>query len=386
MKEIIDPRQMLPGRPHPMKRFRLLLPLLLLPLLGFSLRAQSDAPSYKAALFVSNRSGPDFDNKIPVLEDLLSSRLSDLGFTVVSREVVVDSLKVFDPAVASAPRPADSLEAKLTDQSSALRLAQNLGVDYIIQASIASLSLRDKHVAAYGVNVTNQETSLLLSYKVLDGVAGGTLLGDTVKVSTKEQQAAGAQIDRSGLVDDLLDEAAQKVVAGLGQRLARKPLTAPAAKAAFVSINLKVEAADLMVPDVRIGDENTVTISESKYKVSPLAATVEVDGVAVGSAPGTIQLRPGFSKLRLTREGFQPWERTINAVAGQTLTVAMTLSDAAYARWQESTAFMNGLKNGAKLTDAQVKAIEGYAKMLEQSGYKVDTDENIQVIVPATTR
>jgi hypothetical protein len=143
-----------------------------------------------------------------------------------------------------------------------------------------------------------------------------------------------------------------------------------------------VEAADLFIPDVRIGAENVVTVGESKFKVTPLNATVEVDGVAVGTAPGKITLKPGFSRLRLSREGFQTWERTINAVEGQTLSVALSMTESGLARFRESTAFLNELKNGAKLTDAKVKEIEGQAKALENSFFKVDTKENFRFILP----
>ena len=55
------------------------------------------------------------------------------------------------------------------------------------------------------------------------------------------------------------------------------------------------------------------------------------------------------------------------------------MTDAGYARWQDATKFINDLKNGAKLTDAEVKVLEGQAKMFEQSGFKVDTKEGIQI-------
>jgi len=106
-----------------------------------------------------------------------------------------------------------------------------------------------------------------------------------------------------------------------------------------------------------------------------------VDGIAVGSAPGEITVKPGLSKLRVTREGFKPWERTVNFMKGQKLTVALELSDAGYARWKDSTSFLNGLKNGAKLTDGEVKVLEGKAKALEQSGFKVDTKDAPAVTV-----
>jgi hypothetical protein len=55
----------------------------------------------------------------------------------------------------------------------------------------------------------------------------------------------------------------------------------------------------------------------------------------------------------------------------------MELSADGYARWKETTSFLNDQKNGAKLTDAQVKVLEGQAKMLENSGFKVNTKEGI---------
>jgi hypothetical protein len=60
----------------------------------------------------------------------------------------------------------------------------------------------------------------------------------------------------------------------------------------------------------------------------------------------------------------------------------MKMSAEGYARFKDATAFINELKNGAKLTDAEVKKIEGEAKMLENSFFKVDTKENFRYILP----
>ena len=343
---------------------------------------EASSKSYKAAIFVSNRAAKEYDVKIASLEDLISSQITDLGFNVLSREIVVDALRKFDPATASKARPADSLDSQMTDNSSALRLAQNMGVDYIIQASIAGVTNKDKNIDAYGVKATTQERTLLVTYKVLDASAGGSLTGDTVRVTSKVQQTANAGTENGNPIDELLDEAAQKITAGLKTRVAQNRIAPAAAKAGAVMVNIQLEAADLMIPDVRVGAENTVAISESKHKVAPLNATVEVDGVAVGTAPGKVSIKPGFAKLRITREGFKTWERTINAVEGQTLTVALAMSDSGYARWKDATGFINELKNGAKLTDAQVKVLEGMGKMLSESFSRMDTKENVKLILP----
>jgi len=338
--------------------------------------------TFSAAVVITNRAGKDYDDKISVLEDLLSARITDLGFSLLSREVVVDNLRKFDPNSVSAARPADSLDAQLTDQSSALRLAQNMGADYIVQASIASYAATKRTVTAYGNTLNNYDYTLRVTYKILDASGGGSLTGDVAKATRTEQATANASSEVQGIFDDLLDEATAQITSSLRTRIAAGKITAPKPAATLVTITIMPEAADLFIPDVRINAENVVTVGESKFKVTPLNATVEVDGVAVGTAPGKITLRPGFSKLRISREGFDAWERTISASEGQVLNVAMKMSAAGYARFKDATSFLNELKNGTKLTDAEVKKIEGEAKSLENSFFKVDTKENFRFILP----
>jgi hypothetical protein len=63
-------------------------------------------------------------------------------------------------------------------------------------------------------------------------------------------------------------------------------------------------------------------LTNQPIAVQAMDVTVELDGVALGSAPGIIPGRPGLHKIRLSREGFDPWERTINIYDGQNLRVA----------------------------------------------------------------
>jgi hypothetical protein len=330
--------------------------------------------SFRAAIFISNRVA-GLEAKTGAFEDLVTARVTDLGFRVLSREIVADSLRGFDPALASAPRPADSLDSRLSEQSSALRLAQGLGADYLLVGSLVSIGTSRRAIDAYGVHRTTEETTLRFAYKVIDGRTGATLTADAGKASRQVVQGDGAREASDDVADGLMDEAAQRIAASLESRvtLHRIPSASEAAPLAAVTINL--EAADMAVPDVRIDGTNTVRIVAGQGTVHPLNATVELDGIAVGSAPGVIHVRPGFSKLKITRDGFKPWERTINAVDGQTLDVALELSDTGYARWKDATAFLNGLKNGARLTDAEAERIRGQAKMLSQSGYRVDTKD-----------
>jgi hypothetical protein len=356
-----------------------------------SLASAAPPPAVTAALLVTNRADPKLDAQVAPLEDLLSARLADLGFQLVSRDLVLSGLRNFTPADAPADRAsaraAASAEAAFLDQASALRLAQALGADFLVHASIASYAETTRNITAYGQTLANHDYTLRLAYKVVDAQAGGALTGDVVKATRTEQGGPASSASVGGLFADLLDDATLQITNSLrSRRDAGRIVTDARPVAAPVTITLNVEAADLHIPDVRIGSDNVVTVGDSKFRVTPLAATVEIDGVAVGTAPGRITLRPGFSRLRLTRDGFEPWERTINAVDGQTLTIAMSMSEPGLKRFRESTAFLNDLRNGAKLTDAEVRRIEGEAKALESSFFRVDTKENFRFILPERYR
>lgn len=656
------------------KKLKVLSALLLAGVIGLpAYAADQEAAARNTAVFVTNRAGAEYDTQLPVLEDLLSAKLSDAGFSLMSRELMVDAVSKIDPAAASADRPDDALSEQLADQTTALRLAQGMGADYILSASITSLTKQKRNINAYGVQLANYIYTLRVSYKVLDSSGGGSLTGGVVTSTkteqntvhanqgftvvapdpstpaaapgsaaanadeglmqaakkyekavglvmlvsqqgvipmatawgvgphtfatnshvtepVKEQLAKGGEVhivinkhpelnfrvtkavthprygsaqpmsggrvpaggsydvgilevdgnlpswfpvasanelraidsgtrvaylgfpmeeriggginvsspvatmqtgivtsntdwwmgagepetrllvqhnlsssggasgspvfnakghvialhnagtsntgvkveggqttvarmksglqinyaqradlladiynyqgsaapgteaattskpratvavalldpDMEPILAELMDDATTQIASALRVKAAQNRIAAPKAKAAPVSITLNVETADLYIPDVQIGPENTVSVKDGKLKVAPLNVTVEVDGVAVGSAPGKIQLKPGLSKLRLTREGYQTWERTINAVDGQTITVAMQMSTDGLARWQNLTAFMNNLKDGAKLTDAQIQVLQGQAQKLRQSGFKVDTKD-----------
>lgn len=326
------------------------------------------------AIFVANRAGEVGDNQLGALEDYITGRVTDLNVNVISGETALNAVAGMQPGA-----KANELDAQLAQSTSAVRLAQTLGATHLLQVTISGFDSNKRNIDAYGVKATNEERTARVTYKILDGNTGASLASDTVRVSKVVQQTDNSTEDHSDVLNRLLDEAAQKVATSLKRQIDKGRLAQTSAAQGLVTFTITTELADVYIPDVRIGAENTISISDSKYKVSALNATVEIDGIAVGTAPGQVQARAGLHKLRVVREGFKPWERTVNLSNGQKLNVALEMTDAGYARWQDATRFINDLKNGAKLTDAQVKVLEGEAKMLEQSGFKVDTKEGIQI-------
>lgn len=326
------------------------------------------------AIFVANRAGKVGDSELGALEDYITGRVTDLNVNVISGETALNAVAGMEPGA-----KANELDAQLAQSTSAVRLAQTLGATHLLQVTISGFDSNKRNIDAYGVKATNEERTARVTYKILDGNTGASLAADTVRVSKVVQQTDNSSEELSGVLNGLLDEAAQKVATSLKRQIDKGRLAQTSATQGLVTFTITTELADVYIPDVRIGAENTISISDSKYKVSALNATVEIDGIAVGTAPGQIQARAGLHKLRVVREGFKPWERTVNLSNGQKLNVPLEMTDAGYARWQDATAFINDLKNGAKLTDAEVKVLEGQAKMFEQSGFKVDTKEGIQI-------
>ena len=329
---------------------------------------------YTVAIFVANRAGKIGDTELGALEDYITARVTELNVHVISGETALNAVGSMAPDA-----KVNALDAQLAQSTSAVRLAQTLSASHLLQVSLSGFESNKKTIDAYGVKTTNDERTVRVTYKILDGTTGASLAADTVRVTKIYQQSdQGMSDEHSSVVNGLLDEAAGKVAASLKRQIDRGRITTSAAQG-MVAITLTTELTDVFVPDVRIGVENAVNISESKFKVSALAATVEIDGIAVGTAPGQLEVKAGLHKLRVVREGFKPWERTVNFTNGQKLNVGLEMSDAGYARWKDATAFMNDLKNGAKLTDAEVKLLEGKAKMFENSGFKVNTTQGITI-------
>lgn len=388
---------------------------------GSGTAADSPKPAVplKAAIFVENRAGAALNDKVPVLGDFLTSQVTEKGFSVISQEVANNALKTYATAEiavsgvkaesvkAAGPAGAGStaavvaaaseaqisatpgvnrLDQLLSDNTSALRLAQNLGADYLLVASITSFGSEKKSFDGDGVKTVNVTHTLRVSYKLLEAVQGGSLIGATVTAKKTTRFTENSQTEDSDLVNGLLADAANQVADNMGRK--RDSIAATTPKPALVEITVACGMQDLVqlpvsIPDIREQADGTLTVTTNRLSIQVLDATVEINGTAVGSAPGKFKVPPGLNKMKITREGFKDWDRTVNFAEGQKFNVALQMSEAGYARWKDNTAFLFGLKTAEKMTDATVKAIEGFAQLLRQSGYRVDTRTDVKANIEA---
>src|SRR5581483_3289061 len=254
--------------------------------------ADTPPPQRKTAIIVENRAGEQFNDKVSVLEDLISSRIAGKGYSVLSRDVIVNALKSYSSAgitvsshsaikasgSQSSDRASVSLEAgqsqkdqsavaagidanndganvamgatavheetaqaaiaakarssmqqdagkvevartdsahvaatpdtsavddALNNNTSALRLAQSLGADFILIPAITSYGTDKKTYNGNGVSTVNVIHTLRVSYKIVEAGMGGAVRGDTVIATRTERQTDGLQSENSDMVNQL---------------------------------------------------------------------------------------------------------------------------------------------------------------------------------------
>ena len=393
--------------------------LLGLSLSSGSLNAQTNsegqAAQRKVLIVVENHAEPALNDKISALEDLVTSRIAGQGFAVVSRDVAVNALKTYrnesvsasaksaanaamtsspdraaanaevgrsDSASVAATPETTRLDQALSDNTSALRLAQNLNVDFILIPSFTSYGTEKRSYQGNGIKTLNIIHRLRVNYKLVEAGEGGAVRGGTVTATSTTRDTGELQTDSNDILNDLLDDAANQLASVITENT--RSLPTQVAKAGMVRFKIACTMTDprqqpILVPNITISPDNKVVATNQPVAVQPMDVTVELDGVALGSAPGEFKARPGLHKLRLSREGFSDWERTVNIYDGQTLRVAMQMSPAGYARWKDTTDFLSALDTRRKLTDAEVKRIEGIAEFFKNSHYRVETKEGIKI-------
>jgi hypothetical protein len=325
---------------------------------------------------VENRAGDEFKRLASQLEDQLSSRVAGMGLVLIGRQWVTDAIaKEGDGA---------RVDALLSEQTSALRLAQSMGADFVVLASLSSVTREARTFNDGSLQVTSHNHVLRVAYKIAEAGEGGALVGDTVRVSRNIRGTQTGGVESTEIFNQLVDDAVDGIVKAFPAKVQQVAKT-EVSKAPWIEVSVSAVPVDLtqnplQVPDLRIGSDGAVSKGNSAPAEVVLAdVSIEIDGVLVGTTPATLRLAPGFHKMRLTRPGFRTVEQVINPVAGLKLRPALQMSEAGFARWKENIAFLQGIEVNRKLTDAQVKAAEGFAKMLEQSGYRIDVREDNKI-------
>lgn len=327
--------------------------------------APGPVPLLKAAIFVQNNAGPDLSGQIDPLTNQLAARLSEKGFLIIDRRDVITKFsesRETDPAAVKAAKALEQLArdgrsgSRLEDAltgASALRIARQLGADYLIMATINSVSQETKRFTgqgtAYGTNNATYVFTMRVAVKVLEGSRGGSIYGDVVSASERVALVEHLEIVTSDIYPKLVDAAAIKVAENIASKVERiaSVKVAPSAKAVKFSVTSNIKGA-----------------------------AVELDGLAVGSTPGSFYAEPGIHTLRVSKEWLTNWERTVNIISNQTLNVGLELSDEGIQRY----ATLERLK-----AELEQSAADAYATRKIADGEKTKRSNSYERIQGAPT-
>ena len=288
------------------------------------------AESRTVAVFVQNRTQtPGMDTATGAIRERLVSGLAE-----------VDGLMVVDSTMAT--------DAFNTSPN----VAKALGCDYVIAVGIVGASSMKREVGGRASTVF----SLRMSMKVTD--VRGTVL-DGMPTWSQKLPVLDAAGDPMGFYDTLLDQWATDAVAAIAQKSQtwRQPSAAAVADVPFrISTTADRPIAALESQTKGVKGE---LLAELRKVVG--GATVEVDGITVGTSPCEIRTTPGLHRLKVTRAWMNPYEATISVVSGGFLEVSLELSAEGVAKW-------------GTMEKVQADAAERYGRAALDRGVRVNVD------------
>jgi hypothetical protein len=347
---------------------------------GVEAGEQSPPPLLRAAVFVQNRAGKDFEEKLDVLNDMVTARLTEKGFSIISHQDVVsrfresrDEVDAMEKKLREAEKAGGTVESAVAN-ASALRLSQMMGGDFLAVATINSHGSEVRTFkgegTVYGSDTAVQIDTLRIALKILEGNQGGSVYADVVEVAVKTPILKNLDIKSSDTANALLSECAAK----LGDRIGSK------------------------IEEIRNVRVKTTPVVQFSMKCNVEGADVILDGGSIGSLMGGDFVRfsaaPGLHTMRVSCDGFTPWERTVNLSNASQFTVTLEFTPTGLERWKNVQAFnqhMAKAKQDAEMekterlagvdiakeqstADAKstVLLAEGKKSMLEKSSVKIE--------------
>ena len=254
----------------------------------------------KIAVFAQNKSAVRaLDAQVPAIRERIVAAFAE-----------VDGFQVVDSTLAS-----ESFEKSPN-------VAQMLSCDYVVVATILNATATRRNMNGRPSTVF----SLRMAFKMTD--ANGVSV-DGMPTWAGKNPVLDADPGSTEYFDMLLDQWESDMTVAVASKAAqwRSPTVAtPATMRVQTSIDYVVAALESQTKGVK-GEQ----LQELRKVVG--GASVELDGVVVGTAPCDVRASAGLHKLRLVRDWMKPYEATVNVQDGLQLNVALEMSDEGIRKW-----------------------------------------------------
>ena len=329
-------------------------------------------PSVALIINVDDR---ELSKNLASIESTFSGAISNLGINLIIPKTIVQS--------SGSDKSNDQTLPELASQdSSNLRLSQNLNSDYFLRVGIGLYSVESKKFADKSLDLAFETEihSINVSYSLHRSYDGVTIGGNTFAVSKSVNQTVNTIKTSSNIGSLLVFEGAKKlaplVSASLGAidsgKFDRQLVKLKIAASADNKFGAFSKHPSFLAPD-----------GQNVEFIIGLTADIILDGFLVGSTPGEYQTLPGIHEVSIIRNGYKPYKRNINLINDLVITASMELTDSERKKWENDTKFLYELDRDNSLTEAEIMNIIQKAKSLEKNGYvfdvRVDTKEGIKV-------
>ena len=334
-----------------------------------------DTQPVKLALFIRDVAPDVPDSKALVLENYITSWLTDHQIQVINRAEVLNAASTL-ASEGTNDGTNDYMntiaQRLLSDHSSAAAIAQNLGADGLVIATITSLvedkrSIRDPQRGNYD----NSFYTLDVAWNVVDGGSGSSIASGLEQAHHALRQTA--TLTRTFNIDPMLRDSAMQVGQSIRSKMTRAKARITKAEDNLATINIQITLADLSIPEIRKNDQGEYIVTKNNYDLEATECNVLIDGMLAGTAPGPIQTTAGPHRIRIERPMIDPIDRFMVVRDGMDLNLAVGLSVQGRAQWREQAAFFESLKDGAMLRDADLEHAMAFGQFLRNSKVNLDT-------------
>lgn len=235
-----------------------------------------------------------------------------------------------------------------------LQFALSQGIPAILTVNIDNINVRDAQ-SAPGMVISDARGTVSL----LSAPTAARLQSDSASIKERG-------FDPNQVIDKSLDSLA----GALAEKISSWSLPEISdANQAVCEIHARIEG--LTMPAFETVDGKPVFQNQT-IPLFAEGATVELDGVMVGQTPCSIITGRGMRKLKVHREGLKPFEAVVNLTGKDRFDAILVPTPESLQQFNSQLAFLRDLEQQQDVSEASVNAINGYAKMLRQSGFRID--------------
>jgi len=272
----------------------------------------------KIAIFARNKTrNESYDRYADILKNNLISQLSG-QFTIIDEDDVISifekefknaenkksrNIGDFFSALAEIKEKAEEREGNINNisikqKSSALRMSQMIGTDYILITDLEDVEVNNIRDIVYGNQINDLMITTEVAVKILDGMEGGSILAENIRIKKRlhgDEKTEFTKEDISQSLPILMKQAAE-------------------------DISKKILGNIKKIKEFKKMKSNPVHFL---IKTNVKNVTVELDGVMIGTAPGKLQALPGLHRIKLTKDGYRSFEKYINIFDNLVINVSL---------------------------------------------------------------